>query len=154
MISLLYSRVETMSETQDTFMKRVSRGRRFEEWELSKWNKPEHKDIEIQAPLAWKGKRGRADLRLIDTKEGHTILVEIKASDWDKMAAHRVRPNALRHARQIWRYINAELADRPVLPAIVYPCEPQSPSRRAEIESILHERFIQVVWRELGIDSL
>jgi len=87
-------------------------------------------------------------------EEGHTVLVEIKASNWDKMAPHRVRPNALRHARQIWRYIESELADRPVLPALVYPNEPKTPGRKEEIEGILHERLIQVVWRELNIDAL
>ena len=143
-----------MAGSEDTFQKRASRGRRFESWELSKWADPEHTAVEAEAASSWKGKRGRADLRLIDTEEGHTILVEIKATDWDKMAAHRVRPNALRHARQIWRYINAELADRPVLPALVYPSEPEMPSRKEEIERMLHERLIQVVCRELAFDNI
>jgi hypothetical protein len=54
----------------------------------------------------------------------------------------------------LWRYIHGEGEDRPVLPAIVYPVEPQTPGRKEEIEAILHERYIQVVWRELDLDAL
>jgi hypothetical protein len=143
-----------MGITDHNFGNRVSRGRRFEEWERSKWDKPEHADVEVEASSSWRGKRGRVDLRLIDTEEGHTVLAEIKASNWDRMAPHRIRPNVLRHARQIWRYIEAELENQPVLPALVYPNEPATPGRKEEIESILHERLIQVVWRELDIDAL
>jgi hypothetical protein len=143
-----------MDGRQESFGKRVKRGRRFEEWERSKWNGPGHEAVEREAGTEWKGKRGRIDLRLVDTEEGHSVLVEIKASDWDRMAPHRVRPNALRHARQLWRYIDAELEGGPVLPAIVYPVEPETPGRKEEIEAILHERSIQVVWRELDLDAL
>jgi len=129
-------------------------GHDFEDWERSKWTDPSHAGKQAEAPTEWKGRRGRIDLRLIDHEEGHTILVEIKAADWDAMKPHRVRPNALRHARQLWRYIKAELTDRPVLPALVYPTEPSTPGRKEEIESTLNERLIQVVWRELDIETL
>ena len=143
-----------MTEPREAFRKRVKLGRRFETWERSRWASPGHEDVETEAPTAWKGRRGRIDLRLVDEEEGHSVVVETKATDWDKMAPHRVRPNALRHARQLWRYIDAELEDRPVLPALVYPTEPSTPGRKKEIEAILHERLIQVVWRELDLDAL
>lgn len=85
-------------------------------------------------------------------EDGHAVVVEIKATDWDKMAHHRVRPNALRHANQLWRYVEAELLDRQVLPALVYSTEPRIPGRKEEIEGILHERFVQVVWRDMDFD--
>jgi len=129
-------------------------GHDFEDWERSRWTDPSHAEIQAEAPTKWKGKRGRIDLRLIDREEGHTILVETKATDWDSMEPHRVRPNALRHARQLWRYIEAELIDRPVLPALVYPTEPTTLGRKNEIETTLNERLIQVVWRELDIATL
>jgi len=138
----------------ESFGKRVRRGRRFQTWERSKWSGLAHEAVETEAQTGWKGKRGRIDLRLVDEEEGHSVVVEMKASDWDKMAPHRVRPNALRHARQLWRYINAELEGGPVLPAIVYPVEPKTPGRKEEIEAILHERYIQVVWRELDLEAL
>jgi hypothetical protein len=143
-----------VKKTRIDIRHRSKLGREFEGWERSRWIDPSHAGKQAEAPTEWKEKRGRIDLRLVDLAEGHTVLVEIKASDWDAMTPHRVRPNALRHARQLWRYIEAELAQRPVLPAIVYPIEPITPGRKEEIESALKERFISVVWRELDLDSL
>jgi hypothetical protein len=143
-----------VKKTSSTFRRRSKLGRGFEDWERSRWIDPSHAGKQAEAPTEWKGKHGRIDLRLIDLAEGHTVLVEIKASDWDAMGPHRVRPNALRHARQLWRYIEAELAHRPVLPAIVYPIEPLTPGRKEEIELALNDRFISVVWRELDLDTL
>jgi hypothetical protein len=143
-----------MTAADEPFGKRVKLGRRFEVWERSRWNGPGHEAVQTEASTAWKGRRGRIDLRLVDEEDGHSVVVETKATAWDKMAAHRVRPNALRHARQLWRYIDAELEGGPVLPAVVYPAEPNTPGRKKEIEAILHERYIQVVWRELDLDAL
>lgn len=75
------------------------------------------------------------------------ILVEIKATDWDAMRPERVRPNALRHIRQIWRYIEADLGPADVVPALVYPAAPRDPDRRREIEALMDQHLIQVVWR-------
>lgn len=143
-----------MSKRADVFRKRAIRGRRFETWERSKWADPGHEGKEVEASTEWQGRRGRIDLRLIEVDEGYTVVVEIKATDWDRMAPHRIRPNALRHANQLWRYIEPELLERSVVPAIVYPIEPEFPGRKEEIEAILNERLIQVVWRELDIDAL
>lgn len=143
-----------MTGADEAFRKQVKLARRFETWERSRWNSPEHERVEIEASTAWKGRRGRIDLRLVDETEGFSVVVEMKASDWDKMLPHRVRPNALRHARQLWRYIDAQLEHGPVLPALVYPLEPKTLGRKEEIEAILHERCIQVVWREFDLDVL
>lgn len=142
------------NNSREAFAKRVKRGRGFERWERSRWTAGDHAATEYEAKTQWKGKRGRVDLRLVDLQEGYTAIVEIKATDWEAMAPDRVRPNALRHCGQLWRYIEAELIDLPVLPAIVYPMVPETPCRKEEIEAIFHERSIQVVWRQLDIDSL
>ncbi len=146
-----------MGSSDDTFRKRKLIGKVFEDLEASNWNAPEHDAVQERPLSVWKGKRGFVDLRLrlMDVEEGHAVLVEIKASDWDRMAPHRVRPNALRHARQIWRYIEPELLEeRLVSPALVYPKESETPGRKEEIEEILHDQAIQVVWRELDMDTL
>lgn len=88
------------------------------------------------------------DIRLVDVQEGHTIVVELKSTNWDSIKSYRVRPNALRHARQIWRFIEVELQCQPVLPAIVYSRCPKSLERKAMVEALLNDRLIQVVWRE------
>jgi hypothetical protein len=143
---------ETMTKNRnwENFLQRIRRGREFEKNERSHWRPRGDEELSFEAPSHHKGKRGRIDIRLFDLEEGFTVVVELKATDWDRMAPHRVRPNALRHTRQIWRYIEAELENADVLPALVYPAVPETPGRKGGVESILHERFIQVVWRGDG----
>lgn len=138
----------------EEFLEQVMRGREFEEQERAYWRTSRNEIVGFEAPTQWKGKRGRVDIRLDDTREGHVVIVELKASNWDKMSPDRIRPNALRHVRQIWRYIEAELVHgqehldfEGVLPAIVYSREPRTPGRKEEVEGILKERGVQVVWR-------
>lgn len=130
------------------FFKNVGRGRKFEEWERSQWNSGVNTAAEFEAFTQWEGKRGRVDIRLRLEEDGHTVIVEIKATNWDRLKEHRVRPTALRHARQIWRYIEDHLSPLDVIPAIVYPSPPKKPGRKEEIEEILNDRLIQVIWRE------
>lgn len=130
------------------FLNRVKRGRKFENWERDQWVGDLNEQAKFEAATAYKGRRGRIDIKLVDEDEGHTIVVEIKATNWDKMKPYRVRPNALRHVRQLWRYIEAELEEGDVLPAIIYPRTPKTPGRKDEIEEILQEMGIQVVWRD------
>ena len=130
------------------FLKRVKSGRKFEEWERSHWNGGINSAAEFEAPTQWKGKRGRVDIRLNLEEDGHIVIVEIKATNWDKLKEHRVRPTALRHASQIWRYIEDHLSPLDVTPAIVYPPQPTIPGRKEQVQEIMDERGIQVVWRE------
>ncbi len=130
------------------FLKCVRRGRKFEAWERAHWNNELNSAAEFEAPTQWEGKRGRVDIRLKLEEDVQTILVEIKATNWDLLKEHRVRPTALRHARQIWRYIEDHLNPLDVIPAIVYPSPPTKPGCKEEIEEILNDRLIQVVWRE------
>lgn len=135
-------------ETYQDFFKRIGRGRKFEEWERSHWNDKLNSAAEFEASTDWQGKRGRVDIRLSLDEDGQTVIVEIKATDWDKIKENRVRANALRHANQIWRYIEAHLNPSDVVPAIVYPSPPKMLGRKGQLEEILNERGIQVVWRE------
>jgi hypothetical protein len=84
----------------------------------------------------------------VDEESNRLVVIdEVKRSDWDRMAAHRVRPNVLRYARQLWRYIDAdESAAFPVvMAAIHFPARPAA-DRAAEIEAIFEEAGISVVW--------
>jgi len=96
--------------------------------------------------MGWQ--KRRVDIWLILEEGGEIVIVEIKATVWDKIKADRVRSTALRHARQIWRYIEGHLKPLDVTPAIVYPPSPLIPGRKEQVEEILNERGIQVVWRE------
>ncbi len=73
---------------------------------------------------------------------------EVKATDWDRVRMERVRMLARRHARQVWRYIDAHTSQGlDVSPGLIYPKPPRSARKRALVESVLSERFIQCVWR-------
>ena len=130
------------------FTQRIKRGREFEQWERMQWKGKLNELAQFESPTEWQGKRGLIDIRLVDNDEGQTIVVEIKSTNWDVMKPHRIRPNVLRHANQIWRYIEDALRNQPVLPAIIYPASPKRLARKVDVEKILNERFIQVVWRD------
>jgi hypothetical protein len=102
------------------------------------------------------GRRGRIDL-LLETDDGGRpllVIVEVKSIDWDARAPHRIRPNLARHARQMWRYLDAlmprldagELAG--VQAALVYPRRPTHPGRAEAIEQVLERQGISVLFYE------
>lgn len=139
---------ESKENLQQKFIQRIRRGREFEQWERAQWKGDLNEQAQFEKQTEWQGKRGRIDIQLVDSQEGHTIVVEIKATDWDAMKPYRVRPNVMRHARQLWRYIEATLQDQSALPAIIYPQSPRTVGRREEVETLLNEQLIQVVWRD------
>lgn len=106
--------------------------------------------------LTGRRRTGRIDLVLegFDDASGlpFRVVIEIKNTDWDRQAPHRVRPNLGRHRRQLWRYLDAELARLDagelawVQGALIYPCRPQTPGRGAEVEARLEEHMITVAW--------
>jgi hypothetical protein len=131
------------------FLHRVQRGRAFEAWERSQWTDDDHRGVEFESGVRDGRRRRRIDIKLDGPTRGTVVVVETKATDWDRMAPHRVRPNALRHARQVWRYIEAEIGQgKAVFPALVYPAAPRTPGRREKIERALHARGIEVIWRD------
>jgi hypothetical protein len=99
-------------------------------------------------------RRGRIDLLLDIDDSGKPLLVvmEVKNTDWDARAAHRVLPNLARHARQVWKYLDAlmprldagELAG--LQAALVYPQRPSHPGRAAVIEQTLGDHGISVLF--------
>lgn len=78
----------------------------------------------------------------------------MKATDWDGLRPQNIRPIALRHARQVWRYINdlVETHGKSVFAGIVYEREPRNLEIRVQVEEILNGRFIQVAWRNPSLD--
>jgi len=104
-----------------------------------------------------KGRRGRVDILVDDDSDGnHVAVVEIKASDWNRMKPKAVRRNTLRQVRQIWSYIDAqlELEGKEVSPGIIFPTKPSDPERLEAIEQIFHAWGIQVVWHDEPIHEL
>lgn len=92
------------------------------------------------------------ELRDDETDLPVLVVLEVKRTLWDRQSPARVRPNVLRHAAQVWRYLDALLphvdAGRVawLQAALVYPRRPSDPGRRECIETILDERGISVLW--------
>jgi hypothetical protein len=131
------------------FRSNIRRGRRFEAEEKAGWGHIAQKHIAFEASTSSGGKGGRIDIK-IDENLGYIALVEVKATDWNKLRHHRIRPTAQRHARQVWRYAEdfVDSRGKDVCPAVVYEYEPKDSHIRAEVEQIFNDRMIQVVWRK------
>jgi hypothetical protein len=131
------------------FTKNIRSGRRFESEERAGWAHVPREHVRHEAATKWQSKKGRIDIK-IDEGSGVVTLVEIKASNWDALKPERIRATALRHARQVWRYINdfSDNQGKDVFAGIVYENEPANPEIRRVVEQILNDRFIQVAWRK------
>jgi len=101
------------------------------------------------------GRNGRVDI-LVEELGDFVALVEIKATDWNRMAEGNVPRNARRHIRQLWTYIDAalELEGQQVCPGIIFPTRPRDPRRTDLIEKLFNDEGIQVVWHDESIDAL
>jgi hypothetical protein len=116
-----------------------------------------HGTAQAEAPVAVAGGRaGRIDLLLVVDDHGRPLLVvvEVKNTDWDARAAHRLRPNLARHAHQVWRYLDSLLPELEtgeqagVQAALVYPRRPSLPGRAELVEGLLGEQGISVLFYE------
>ncbi|MCH7474496.1 MAG: hypothetical protein IIA27_07465 [Gemmatimonadetes bacterium] len=94
------------------------------------------------------GRRGRVDV-FVAVDDRLVAIAEIKSSDWDAMTESAARRNVKRQARQIWDYIDSQLAlGRDVSPGVIFPKRPESASRLALVETLFDAEGIPVVWYE------
>jgi hypothetical protein len=93
-------------------------------------------------------------LRSTTTGRSLLVVVEVKNTDWDARAAHRLRPNLARHTRQVWRYLDSLIPELEagelvgVQAALVYPRRPSLPGRAELVEGVLGEQGISVLFYE------
>ena len=91
-----------------------------------------------------------------------TIIVEIKATDWDRIVASRIRATVARHARQLYRYLDHALEKLDTgqcglaCMAILYPKPPADRAIRALIEEIFVDvHGIETQWySEIGTPEI
>lgn len=114
---------------------------------------------------------GRVDLLVLPSGgEVAAVVIEIKSTDWDALAEHRVRPNLRSHIRQLQRYLDVYIDDlrqesgpddlglelddgRPatrkwdsVSGVLLYPRRPATPARVHLVEEIVYREALTVVW--------
>lgn len=123
------------------------RGRRFEREELDRWERAWHAVQTQRSVTLPTGRRGRIDIAL-DEDDGSVSVIETKATDWDAMEDHRIRPNVRRHLRQlmgyVWFFWEHGIDTHP---ALIYPTAPRIATRRALIEQLLEKACVQIAWR-------
>ena len=138
--------------------KRLRRGKAFHKKIQKEWLETAQGTILPEKTIRRLTKRrGRIDVFVDDdSNENHVAVVEIKASDWNRMKSKAVRRNAMRQVRQIWSYIDAqiELEGKDVSPGIIFPKRPLDPNRLNAIEQIFSDWGIQVVWHDESLDEL
>jgi hypothetical protein len=98
-------------------------------------------------------RRGRMDI-FVDQVDDFVSIVEIKSTDWDRIAkANRPRLLAA-HCRQVLRYVDKYLDHDhvAVCAAIIYPQAPSSAEVESEVERSLNAHGLQVAWYAERVD--
>ena len=99
------------------------------------------------------GRHGRIDVHAAFQAGKSVTVLEIKATDWDKISEQAVRRNVNRQACQVWKYIESQLIDgKTVSPGIAFPKRPESPDRLQTIETLFGEQGIAVVWYDESLE--
>jgi hypothetical protein len=127
---------------------RLKRGKAFHKDIQAEWEREAEGDVRSEQPIAkLSGRRGRIDVHVDD---GDVVaVVELKATDWDRMTPQAVRRNVRRQAAQVWQYVESQLTEgKDVCPGVIFPCVPSEPERVRLIEGMFEEEGIQVVWRD------
>ena len=97
------------------------------------------------------GRKGRMDI-FVKSDETLAAVIEIKGSNWDAMSQTAIRRNVRHQARQIWDYIDSQLASgRDVSPGIIFPERPKDSGRMNLIEKLFEEEGISVAWEDESI---
>lgn len=130
--------------------KLLSRGRDFHQSVQADWLRKAAGKVKVEKPITKSsGRRGRIDVFVAGAGDGLVAVAEIKASRWNRMTASAVRRNVLRHTREVWEYIESQLADgNDVSPRIIYSRRPTSTLRLQLIESLFEERGIAVACQD------
>jgi Holliday junction resolvase-like predicted endonuclease len=95
------------------------------------------------------GRKGRIDIFVDDDGGKLVAVVEVKNSNWDKMTEKAVSRNVRRQVKQIWDYIDSQLAKvKEVSPGIIFPHRPKDKARMELIEHMFEQEGIPVVWQD------
>ncbi len=133
----------------------LRRGKLFEkavqkDWEETAGGQPwtEH-TIPLLKGVTRTGRRrhGRMDI-FVDELGDMVTVVEIKATDWDRVLPRNRQKNLASHRRQVWKYIEKYVDGEgmDVCAGIIYPTAPKTTGLKEQIEDYLNEYGLQVVW--------
>ena len=132
----------------------LKHGKDFHKKIQSNWENQAEGDVQREKSIKKpSGRAGRIDIH-VEAGDDLVAVVEIKASNWDRMLESTVLKNVKRQARQIWNYIESQLTNNVnVSPGVIFPQLPKDPERVKLIEELFDEEGIPVVWEDESIED-
>lgn len=142
----------------------LKRGKAFHLKIQAEWESEAEGDVFSERWVIKKtGRKGRVDVFVNDDDpDGCTAIVEIKASEWDRMTDQAVKRNIRRQIRQVWGYIETQIdgedyvstgEHKSVSPGILFPIRPKDAARLEMIERQFVAEGIVVVWHDETIEE-
>lgn len=143
----------------------LSRGKKFHKLIQDEWKREAQGEITPERHVIKpSGRRGRVDVFVNDDDPKSAVaIVEIKATDWDRMTDKAVRRNVKRQIRQIWSYIESQIQNgeyvesgegKDVCPGIIFHKRPKNKQRMIMIEEMFIEEGIPVVWHDESFEEV
>jgi hypothetical protein len=143
---------------------RLRRGKAFHKLIQVEWEQEAEGNIHAERRvLKPSGRKGRVDVFVNDDDpKGVVAIVEIKATDWERMKEGNLRRNVRRQIHQIWSYIESQILygqyvksgeGKDVCPGIVFPVRPRQSERMKLIEEMFDKEGISVVWHDETIEE-
>jgi hypothetical protein len=140
------------------------RGKIFHERIQRDWLKNAQGKVKAERTILKKNQRkGRVDVFVDDDDlEGVAAIVEIKASEWEKMTEQAIRKNIRRQIKQIWDYIESQILDgqyvatgvrKDISPGIIFHRRPKNENLLKLIEESFEDEGITVVWEDESIEE-
>lgn len=142
----------------------LHRGKAFHRLIQQEWEREAEGDVKSERHIRKpNGRKGRVDVFVNDDDpESSIAIVEVKATDWDKIKKKNLRRNIRRQIRQIWSYIESQILNgqyvkdgegKDVCPGIIFPRRPKDRERMKQIEEMFEEEGIPVVWHDETIEE-
>ena len=142
----------------------LKRGKEFHKLIQQEWQRAAQGEVKSEKHITKpNGRKGRGDVFVNDDNPKSSIaIVEIKATDWDKIKAKNVRRYIRRQINQIWSYIESQILKgeyvkggegKSVCPGIIFPKRPKDKERMELIEKMFYEEGIPVVCHDETIEE-
>ena len=137
----------------------LRRGKAFHNLIQEEWLREAEGDVKPERHITKpSGRKGRVDIFVKNEDPKSPIaIVEIKATDWDRIKESNVRRNVLRQINQIWSYIESQIIQgkhvasgegKDVCPGVIFPKRPKDKKRMNRIEEMFLEEGISVAWHD------
>ncbi|MHC4478452.1 MAG: hypothetical protein ACYTEL_22670 [Planctomycetota bacterium] len=133
----------------------LQRGKGFHKRVQAEWLGTAEGRILIEKAITKRtGRKGRIDIFVDDDGDKLVAVAEVKACDWERMTNSAVRRNVRRQIKQVWDYIESQLAKaKEVSPGMIFPKRPKDRERIKLIEGMFEEEGIGVVWEDETIEE-